>query len=85
MKKTTLRRKLQAATGFLKIAGVLLAAPFWLLAWSIRAAAARRRFLRELRAAGVPEDAAWDLSRRYKVRLRDLKALAPITQAASTH
>ena len=53
MKKTTLRRKLQAATGFLKIAGVLLAAPFWLLAWSIRAAAARRRFLRELRAAGV--------------------------------
>ncbi len=82
MKKSSLRRKLQAAAGFLKIAGVLLAAPFLLLAWSIRAAAARRRFLRELHAAGVPEDAAWDLSRRYKVRLRDLSVLAP-TQITS--
>lgn len=81
MGSTKRHRRWRAALGFLKTLGVLLAAPFWLLAWTIQASIARRRFLAELRAAGVPEEAAHMLTSRYKLRLRDLNVLSPIPQA----
>ena len=40
--------------------------------WLIRGAVARARFREELRAAGVPLEAARSLSDRYKLSLRDL-------------
>lgn len=57
--------------GFLKAIGLLFVMLFLLPVWFARGVAARARFRRELRLAGVPEDAAWRLSERYKIRLRD--------------
>lgn len=63
--------------GFFKAAGTLLALLVLLPAWAIRNASVRARFRAELRAAGVPPDAAKTLSARYKIRLRDFKNLRP--------
>ena len=74
------RRKPNAFLGFLKAVGMLFALLFLLPVWFIRAVAARVRFRRELMAAGVPEDAAWSLSDRYKIRLKDLAQFKPVVR-----
>ena len=61
--------------GFLKAFGMLFVILFLLPVWFVRGVAARARFRRELRLAGVPEDAAWRLSERYKIRFRDFAGM----------
>lgn len=68
--------------GFIKAAGMLVAMLFLLPVWLIRAIAARARFRAELRAAGVPREAARRLSDKYKLKFRDLRRFAP---AAAQH
>jgi hypothetical protein len=71
------RRRPRAVLGFLKAVGMLFVLLAMIPVWLIRGASARARFRSELRAAGVPQDAARRLSERYKVRLRDFRKLRP--------
>jgi hypothetical protein len=72
MNAKTKKGKPHAVMGYLKVAGLLLLAPPMLLVWLIRGIIARWHFRAELRAAGVPKEAALRLSARYKLSLRDL-------------
>lgn len=72
------RRKPNAVLGYLKIVGMLFLMLFMLPVWLARGVIARARFRAELRAAGVPEEAARKLSDKYKIRLRDLSKFRPI-------
>ena len=64
--------KRYAILGFLKVAGLLLLTAPMLVVWLTRGISTRARFRSELRAAGVPREAAKRLSDRYKISLRDL-------------
>ncbi len=81
MAQSMITRKPNAILGFIKAVWVLLVMLVMLPVWLIRGAVTRARFRAELRAAGVPLDAARRLSNRYKVGLRDLAGIrVPLKQ-----
>lgn len=59
--------------GYVKAAWALLVMLFLLPVWFARSVAARTRFRAELCRAGMPGEAARSLSRRYRIRIRDLR------------
>ncbi len=80
VKKAKTRRP-NAVLGFIKATGVLLVMLVLLPVWLIRGAVTRAKFRAELRAAGVPQDAARRLSDRLKVGVRDFSGIRyPVKQ-----
>ena len=63
--------------GFLKAFGMVFVLLFMLPVWLIRGVRSRARFRAELRASGVPAEAAKRLSDRLKIHLRDLRGFSP--------
>jgi hypothetical protein len=77
MKAYAKRRRPNAVLGFLKAFGMVFVLLFMLPVWLIRGVRSRARFRAELRASGVPAEAARRLSGRLKIRLRDLRGFSP--------
>jgi hypothetical protein len=75
MAKKAKTRRPNAVLGFIKAAWVMLVMLVLLPVWLIRGAVTRARFRAELRAAGVPLDAARRLSNRLKVGVRDISSI----------
>jgi hypothetical protein len=71
MSTGTRKRKPNALLGYLKVVWMLFAMLFLLPVWLVRGISTRARFRGELRAAGVPPEAAWRLSNKYKFSFKD--------------
>jgi hypothetical protein len=77
MKANLKKWRPNALLGFLKAFGMVFVLLFMLPVWLIRGARSRARFRAELRASGVPAEAAKRLSGRLKIHLRDLRGFNP--------